>query len=294
MLKHEGGIDFYNDLQQIVDLIIQHQYQEWSGPEGIIPFLDRLHIWHDNDDERIKRFQNLSSDAVKILTLHFSKGLEFDVVFALGLVNRTGIREELIPIEHEGRTTLMPLVEEEKSHQLYFEENDAEKMRQLYVAFTRAKFRLYVPMALNFPSEDLKIGEASPMELFLARFKHMSHSYEELYERIHKPQITPFVDWVEHFGKQNDISYSLHDRIEWIKDEKPLTIYEKELIQPKTVIVPGESAYMTSFSRLVSPLPKQKSVLLSCSLLRMILIVLKEMHIHSLLVLKQDYCCIEF
>ena len=142
---------------------------EWNGPEGIIPFLDQFQIWEENEDVRIKRFQDPATDGVKILTLHFSKGLEFDIVFALGLVNRTGIKEDLIPIELEGQLLLAPIAEDSEEHQRYCEECDAEKMRQLYVALTRAKTQLYIPVALHLPSEKLKWGDASPMDLFLAR-----------------------------------------------------------------------------------------------------------------------------
>ena len=106
ILTREGGLEFYRDLQQIVDLVVDHQYLEWNGPEGIIPFLDQFQIWEENEDVRIKRFQDPATDGVKILTLHFSKGLEFEIVFALGLVNRIGIKDDLIPIELEGQLLL--------------------------------------------------------------------------------------------------------------------------------------------------------------------------------------------
>lgn len=265
LLNREGGIEFYHDLQQIADIVIQHQYREWSGPEGIIPFLDRLQIWHSNDDDRVKRFQDPSRDGVKILTLHFSKGLEFEIVFALGLANRNGMREELIPIETDGKVLLTPLSEEEEKHQLYFEENDAEKMRQLYVAMTRAKYRLYVPIALNFPSENIKVGEASPMELFLGRFKYACASYEELYERIRKPDMRAFVEWIETVGRQHHISYSIHHKINCENREESPSPVQDILFPPKSVEVPGESCYMTSFSRLVNPLPKQSEHYVSSS-----------------------------
>ncbi len=153
ILQREGGIEFYRDLQQIADMIVDHQYIEWNGPEGIIPFLDQFQTWEDNEDIRIKRFQDPTKEGVKILTLHFSKGLEFDIVFALGLVNRIGIKEDLIPIESEGCVLLAPSVEESEDYRGYCEECDAEKMRQLYVALTRARMQLYIPVALHLPSE---------------------------------------------------------------------------------------------------------------------------------------------
>ncbi len=75
--------------------------------------------------------------AVQVLTIHASKGLEFDVVFALGLAGASpkDIQEE--------------------------QEVNAERLRLFYVACTRAKRRLYLPAL---------VGEkraVSPMDLFL-------------------------------------------------------------------------------------------------------------------------------
>jgi ATP-dependent exoDNAse (exonuclease V) beta subunit len=70
--------------------------------------------------EETPHARELQGDAVRILTMHASKGLEFDVVFALGIIRATPTSEEQ-------------------------EEQEAEKLRQLYVALTRAKKRVYAP-----------------------------------------------------------------------------------------------------------------------------------------------------
>ncbi len=88
-----------------------------------------------------------ASHGVQILTIHASKGLEFDTVFALGLA---------APSREEDSTEI-----------------EAEKMRQLYVAMTRAKTRLYVPLPRSSEGK-------SPIEQFwaktspdLSRFSHI-------------------------------------------------------------------------------------------------------------------------
>ena len=248
ILGKEGGLEFYRDLQQIGDLLIDHHSIEWSRPEGIVPFLDQLYVWEANEDARLKRFQDPTADGVKILTLHYSKGLEFDVVFALGLMNRSTIKEELISLNG----ILTPLEEDSKEHQHFCEECDAEKMRQLYVALTRAKTRLYIPTALHFPAEKLKLGEASPLDLFLARFRQpVGESYQELYERIKSFDGKLFLEFLKTTGKENFITCSLH--------REPLTILQRtkelssppHLIAPKKVTVAGKPLWMTSYSTLV-------------------------------------------
>lgn len=250
MLAREGGLEFYRDLQQVVDIVVDHQYQEWNGPEGIVPFLDQFQVWENNEDERVKRFQDPSTDGVKILTLHVSKGLEFEIVFALGLVNRTGIKEDLIPVEAEGHLLLSPLTYHAKEHEAYCEESDAEKMRQLYVALTRAKSQLYIPVALYLPSESIKRGEASPMDLFLARLGQPAVGYDALYERIKYYTGKSLIDFIEKVGKEHFITYSLHQEVicdlaARIRPKKAPTLQV-----PLPVTVHGQPLWMTSFTHL--------------------------------------------
>ena len=103
-----------------------------------------LNLEELNAEEGGRRRMESDEDAVQIMTLHISKGLEFDVVFALGLASRTPETEEV-------------------------EESNAEKLRQLYVAMTRAKRRLYVPMVLS--NKEAKSGTHSPIELFCQTFE---------------------------------------------------------------------------------------------------------------------------
>jgi exodeoxyribonuclease V beta subunit len=253
LLNQEGGLEFYHDLQQIANLVIDHQYKEWHGPEGLIPFLDRLQLWHQNEDARIKRFQDPAKEGVKILTLHFSKGLEFDIVFALGLVNRVSVKEELIPIEKEGKFFLTPLSENCSNHRQYFEENDAEKMRQLYVAMTRAKYRLYLPAIIHLPAEDLKFGEASPMDLFIARFKQPLCDYSEIYQRIPNQTGQNLLDLIDSKGQACGLSYSIHQKIDALKKQQQEGLIAP-LIQPKKIEIPGHFQSLSSFSRLTAQL----------------------------------------
>lgn len=249
ILIQEEGKEFYSDLRQLADIVINHQYLEWHGPEGIIPFLDHLHIWEENEDPRIKRLQDPALDGVKILTLHFSKGLEFEVVFALGLVNRSQIKEELIPVEIQNQLLLSPASQTAQEYLAYCEECDGEKMRQLYVALTRAKIGLYIPIALNLAAEKIQLGEASPLELFMARLLQKSpSSYLELYERIKSGNHHPFLKFLDEMGKKNFITYSIHEHIPF---DPPKELPVKEAIslqEPQEIIIFNKPFRISSFS----------------------------------------------
>jgi exodeoxyribonuclease V beta subunit len=212
ILSQEGGLDLYHDLQQIADVLTEEQQSLQLSPERLISLLDQFAVWEENDDKRSKRRQDSTKEGVQILTLHSSKGLEFGIVFALGLANRSSLKEDLIPAQYGQERVLIPIDDESnEAYVRYCEEIDAEKMRQLYVAMTRAKNRLYIPVALH-GKKNMHIGEASPMELFLARFRRGPIGVgdrESLYARIREEDGSALTDFIEQQGKSVGISYSI-------------------------------------------------------------------------------------
>ncbi len=138
---------------------------------------------------------------VQIMTTHASKGLEFETVFALGLGSRTPDQE--LPEE-------------------LLKELDAEKMRQLYVALTRAEKRLYIPIVQELPTPDYSIGEGSPIEIFLSKAN---------------PDLTNFT---QEFLANRTFDLQLPEKSEKIELEPPIPFQD-----------PFPSRYMQSFSSLV-------------------------------------------
>lgn len=246
ILSREEGHEFSRDMQQIADIIVEHQFIEWNSPEGIIPFLEKFQHFERDESEKGMRLQDPTTEGVKILTLHSSKGLEFDIVFALGLINRSDYREETIPVEIDGKMVMTASKDKSRSVQHYCEESDSEKMRQLYVAFTRAKKQLYVPIVLS-PSS-LEYGEASPMELFLARFNQPPAPYSMLYERIRHQTGKAFIDFIE--GQFRPVvTHSIHDKIFDLSLTKRGEIAKSQLHSPKPLSIPRKSLGITSFTK---------------------------------------------
>lgn len=248
LLSRNEGLFFYRDLLQIADCVSEEKGKEWNHPEGILTFLNQVSVWEMKGDVRIKRLEDPSSEGVRIMTLHMSKGLEFDVVFALGLINRDTRKEMLIPVEEHGRTVLKSISEESPLYQRHCEEKDAEKMRQLYVSLTRAKHLLYIPASLHLPSTGIKSGEASPIELFTARLNRPPASYQDLYERIRQEEdaLIPFLDKV---GLQHYMTYSLHEKVV-CSVQAILPSSSADLKEPPVVKVNGEKLWMSSFTTL--------------------------------------------
>ncbi|MBA3958616.1 MAG: UvrD-helicase domain-containing protein [Parachlamydiaceae bacterium] len=247
LLKQERGDLFLEELQQLANILMEEEQSVSASPEGLISLLDKLALMNVEEEERLKKRFDSARDAVNILTLHASKGLEFDVVFALGLIKRSKATASLIPLSHQGNMRLHPVVEDtDPAYQAHCRELDAEKMRQLYVAMTRAKYRLYVPVIFS-SAKIPEPGCASPMELFLARLGQHFWDPNTLYERIAAQDDTHFCEFLK--------KTSCHITYTYLKNEPPASVsIEKPpvplLIPPVNVVIPGTPTFMHSFTTL--------------------------------------------
>jgi exodeoxyribonuclease V beta subunit len=132
------------DLEQILEAL---SLVEGNVPRDIGAFseaLEHIEEYFSEDRDALLRRVDPEDEGVPILTMHRSKGLEFDVVYALGTASRTP--------QSDGD----------------LEEIDAEKLRQIYVALTRAKKRSYIPLFLEQEGRGVPRGQAAPLELLLS------------------------------------------------------------------------------------------------------------------------------
>ncbi len=95
------------------------QYDNVIGEDGIQAFLTNVALYSDQDN--IKE----TDDAIRLMTVHSAKGLEFDYVFIVGM------EEDLFPFKHMGEEDISSRESE-------------EERRLFYVALTRAKKKLYL------------------------------------------------------------------------------------------------------------------------------------------------------
>ncbi len=116
----ENNQDDYRRLENIKELSsVAHQFPD------IINFLESVALVQQEYSVQEKRKANNSDEAIKLMTLHSSKGLEFDVVFIAGM------EEGLLP--HSRSMNSLEELEEER--------------RLCYVGMTRARQRLYLTYA---------------------------------------------------------------------------------------------------------------------------------------------------
>lgn len=262
LVAREEGLEIYQDLLQIADILIEQENHHHYSPHEVISFLDNFVLSQAQDEQAIKCRPNPDLKGVHILTTHSSKGLEYDIVFALGLSQRTRQPEKKRLDTSHYPPLIVPISNENSQEYLEIcQEADAEKMRLLYVALTRAKQRLYIPAVFFSEEGSLKPGTASPLELYLARLNATSLEYTELYksiQQLHPAHIERLIEQAKDL--QIDITATP------ITSIPPVARYAQntdspEITPPVEFHIPGLPLLMHSYSSLTKPL-KSESLLL--------------------------------
>ncbi|HRH26215.1 MAG TPA: UvrD-helicase domain-containing protein [Candidatus Paceibacterota bacterium] len=140
-------------IQNLKELVSLGARYDEHGPEGIIKFLEDTSLLSDQDALQEKK------EGVRLMTVHASKGLEFQFVFV------TGLEDGLFP-------------QVKKSEEGSVQEDRAEEERRLfYVALTRARIKLY----LSYTSVRTIFGktEVNVPSTFLADIHDSLITYEE-------------------------------------------------------------------------------------------------------------------
>jgi len=159
------------NLQHCIELVQQAVIDEHLGINKTLDWLQNnitqaAHKAASSDDQQL-RLEN-DEDAVKIITMHGSKGLEFPIVFCPFLWQRgMQLKKEQNVIKCYKNNNMIadlgsPLFELHR--EIALDEELAEDLRVFYVAITRAKFRCYLNWA-DVRSKD-KANESAMAYLF--------------------------------------------------------------------------------------------------------------------------------
>jgi DNA helicase II / ATP-dependent DNA helicase PcrA len=138
--KLDEDLERLENIKELVTLATK--YDDMPPEEGIEALLTDASLASDQDD-MVK-----DQSAVKLMTIHASKGLEFDYVFI------TGLEENLFPSRRMGG---------ENS-----DKDNEEERRLFYVALTRARKKLfltYAGMRTIFGSKQVNIPSEFMVEL---------------------------------------------------------------------------------------------------------------------------------
>ena len=144
LLSLPGRGEAADQCPPLSEVLHQAAMEEKLGMAGLIKWL----AWQrDPGSPRLEEHQlRLESDAkaVKIVTIHKSKGLEYPIVFCPFNWNQSEIRNGVFSFhdrEDDWRLNLVLDPEAKSRRALAEQEELAENLRLLYVALTRAKNR---------------------------------------------------------------------------------------------------------------------------------------------------------
>jgi DNA helicase-2/ATP-dependent DNA helicase PcrA len=182
-LKEEGTDEAFSRMENIDELInVMMEFEQGGEEVSLETFLDKVSLVTDVDLYEDK------GNRVSLMTLHCAKGLEFPLVFIVGM------EDGLLP--HHRRGDEMEDLEEER--------------RLFYVGMTRAKERLFLSRAekrstfgvgrANLPSRFL---DEIPMELI--RLEEREEKLEGLFSQ--EPR------WGDHFSQSQSIGDEREEEI---------------------------------------------------------------------------------
>ena len=140
----------YIDFMHLTELLLTKEGEAPLSPHDLYQYLLRLKDIDPDLYPHVKQRESQQEDAVTIMTTHMSKGLEFDVVFALGVASRQArVKAE--------------------------EKENLEALRLFYVALTRAKTRVYLPLILTPGKKQATV--LSPAEQFFSKWGELSFAH---------------------------------------------------------------------------------------------------------------------
>lgn len=180
MSARQGGTVRRNNLQQLQEQCFRFEQNGFRGLSAFVRYIDRL---QQQGGDLPSAQTAVQENAVRILSIHGSKGLEFPVVFLAGLgntFNREALSADLLlhPTLGAGIKRRDPLtfnryvtLPHQSISLALRNDQRAEDLRILYVAMTRAKEKLCLVMTLHNPDKKLAslaatLGESEVLSPF--------------------------------------------------------------------------------------------------------------------------------
>lgn len=159
-----GGAQRRANLEMLVEKAIAYEGTSYKGLFNFVRYIEQLQVYNEETGEAVVLEESM--DAVQVMTIHGSKGLEFPIVFLAGVSCNFNLRDTsegvvthstwgvgIDSIDANLRvktpTLLKNMIRMEMTN-----ETVAEEIRLLYVAMTRAKEKLIMTATASKKSLD--------------------------------------------------------------------------------------------------------------------------------------------
>ena len=191
-----GGENRAANLERLIDLAVDFEKTSFRGCFKFVNYIRQLKKY--NQDVGTADLIGEDDDAIRIMTIHKSKGLEFPVVFLAGINKRFNMSDAsgtmvlspghglaLQNIEADRRIRSKYLYRSHLSSRI-ISDMLGEEMRVLYVAMTRAKEKLIITGTYKDDEELLKYGNKKITHEMRQHFRcYADFLYPTLFDKDH-------------------------------------------------------------------------------------------------------------
>ncbi|MFN3238519.1 MAG: exodeoxyribonuclease V subunit beta [Pseudomonadales bacterium] len=191
-LRHPDGDRQITNLRHLAELL-QERSLSAPGMRRLLKWFIRERIGTENVavESRQLRLES-DSNLVQIVTMHASKGLEYDIVMIPSAGFGAAPLDTKLPLFHpqDDRGDYYPAIDfraSDTSKSLHRAEDHAETTRLLYVALTRARYRCYIGLAAS--RDILKTPLAKLLNLEVGSFEGISATLEQLPQALFTTQL---------------------------------------------------------------------------------------------------------
>ena len=171
-----GGERIISNFYQIAEILQKQEVENKYSKTEVYRFLRRNIEGFDNQNEEY--LQQIESDeqAVKIVTIHKSKGLEYDIVFAPFLDFTLTNRWTFLDYRAKNNDYVFTLKSQMNNDEnaIWRLQNEQENRRLIYVAITRAKYNCFL-----FKKEEV-VNEPTSLSPFFVKLTEKSTSIKDI------------------------------------------------------------------------------------------------------------------
>lgn len=149
LMTHSDGERRFVNMRHLISILLREERTagQGSGSNYLYQRLKTLREQKCKEDNARIRLET-DSDAVRILTIHQAKGLEYGIVFGIFGIKQQPRENTEYAMQKDQKPILDMALDKEHSD-AHLQENMQENMRKFYVMATRAKSHLFLPLIIT-------------------------------------------------------------------------------------------------------------------------------------------------
>jgi len=145
LFEYKNAERIFTNFYHILELLQKEEIEKKLSQDAMLDYIQNKIENSDKTEDSEIRLES-EEKSIKIMTIHKSKGLEFNIVF-LPFLYENGFKKKVYSIYHDDKQNnelILNLEPEEEHYVLQQKEEKAENLRAFYVAITRAKYKTYL------------------------------------------------------------------------------------------------------------------------------------------------------